>query len=92
MPTYISVEPESTPIQATQWFVHGDHPAVTKLPPERAETLEDTYGWIEVQGEGQVVSPGDWIVESGVGGWYQPVDPETFAESYEPVEDTDAPM
>jgi hypothetical protein len=74
-------------IEATQWFGHGDHPAVEdhnhvadrdgKLHPQgRIATLE---GYLYVQ-------EGDWIAGPGAAGEYWPIKPDIFAATYEPAE------
>ena len=66
-------------IEATQWFKHGDHPAVLdNLGSPR-------QGWIETLESGHIVSPGDWII-TGVAGEHYPCKPDIFAATYEPAE------
>jgi hypothetical protein len=66
-------------IEATQWFKHGDHPAVE--PAIRPEN-----GWVETLEGGHVVTPGDWII-TGVKGEHYPCKPDIFAATYEIVEE-----
>jgi len=59
-------------IEATQWFKHGDHPAVTDIG--LIGTLEGVMQ----------VSPGDYII-TGVKGEHYPCKPDIFALTYEEV-------
>jgi len=67
-------------IEATQWFKHGDHPAVViefqgePMPP---------YVWT-LEGLMQV-TPGDWII-TGVKGEHYPCKPDIFEMTYEVAE------
>jgi hypothetical protein len=66
-------------IEATQWFKHGDHPAVVSaslsgMPINVVDTLEGTM----------FVTPGDWII-TGVKGEHYPCKPEIFEMTYEPA-------
>lgn len=66
-------------IEATQWFKHGDHPAVISgtlsgMPVFFIETLE---------GE-MLVSEGDWII-TGIKGEMYPCKPDIFEATYEKV-------
>lgn len=63
-------------IEATQWFKHGDHPAVIKTVYGGAfiETLEGKMN----------VSAGDWII-TGVHGEHYPCKPDIFEKTYELV-------
>jgi hypothetical protein len=81
-------------VEATQWFKHGDHPAVyrcgieTPIICEEPFTLGEPTKWeytLEVKIDGRTkypqVSPGDWIVEyKGIFSLYGP---EEFAEKFE---------
>ena len=65
-------------IEATQWFKHGDHPAVK--PANRGkdaiiQTLEGPH----------FVIPGDWII-TGVKGEHYPCKPDIFEATYEKAE------
>lgn len=64
-------------IDATQWFKHGDHPAVTPLAGE--------FGWIKTLEGGHEVTPGDWII-TGIKGEHYPCKPDIFAMTYEPAD------
>ena len=66
-------------IEATQWFKHGDHPAV-KNPTSNWD--DGKYGWINTLEGGHVVTPGDWII-TGVKGEHYPCKPDIFALTYE---------
>jgi len=70
-------------IEATQWFNHGDHPAVVR--PPKGEDTSDLWGWIHTLEGGYRVVPGDYII-TGVKGEHYPCKPEIFAATYEPVE------
>ena len=65
-------------IQATQWFKHGDHPAVWKCH-------EPHLGVIHTLEGDHTVTPGDWII-TGVKGEHYPCKPEIFEMTYDPVE------
>lgn len=68
-------------VEATQWFKHGDHPAVEEY------LLNDQFGWIDTLEGGHIVSPGDYII-TGVKGEHYPCKPDIFELTYEPVEQT----
>jgi hypothetical protein len=68
-------------IEATQWFQHGDHPAVLKL-----KELSPKYGWVKTLEGGRVVTPGDFII-TGIKGEHYPCKPDIFAATYEKVEE-----
>lgn len=79
-------------IEATQWFKHGDHPAVVGVPAGHeieqhayARHIIDAFGWVPTLEGGHVVSPGDWII-TGVKGEHYPCKPDIFAATYEPAE------
>lgn len=63
-------------IEATQWFNHGDHPAVKDLGVPVILTLEGPLH----------VTPGDYII-TGVKGEHYSCKPEIFEMTYEPVEE-----
>lgn len=53
-------------VEATQWFKHGDHPDVGRLPGDRDGTphevcglLWEEHGHLKYHG---YVCPGDWVV------------------------------
>lgn len=78
-------------IEATRWWVHGDHPKVRRLPPDFPSDPtriihEMTYGWIDTLEGGHVVTPGDWIIK-GVQGEFYPCKPDIFEATYEKVEE-----
>ena len=66
-------------IEATQWFKHGDHPAVQVVdyPSDR--------GWIDTLEGGHTVKAGDWII-TGVKGEHYPCKPDIFEATYERVD------
>jgi hypothetical protein len=68
-------------IEATQWFEHGDHPAVEPLTSIRLEK-----GWVKTLEGGHVVTPGDYII-TGVKGEHYPCKPDIFRLTYEMVEE-----
>lgn len=70
-------------IQATQWFKHGDHPAVYKLGLAYARKDQGT---IMTEEGPLLVSPGDMII-TGVKGEKYPCKPGIFKMTYERVED-----
>ena len=72
-------------IEATQWFAHGDHPAVVRHPNEEfAPHLKD-YGWVQTLEGGHTVDPSDWII-TGVKGEHYPCKHEIFLMTYEAAE------
>jgi hypothetical protein len=64
-------------VEATQWFKHGDHPAVTRHP-------EPQLGFISTLEGMMLVIPGDWII-TGVQGEHYPCKPDIFNATYERV-------
>ena len=68
-------------IDATQWFEHGDHPAVVKL-----DVLPIENGWVKTLEGGHVVTPGDYII-TGIKGEHYPCKPDIFTMTYESVEE-----
>jgi hypothetical protein len=75
-------------IEATQWFKHGDHPAVTTLPADHPIDIHAidplAFGWIAAFEHSHVVAPGDWII-TGVKGEVYPCKPDIFEMTYESV-------
>ncbi|SEN60615.1 DUF2829 domain-containing protein [Palleronia pelagia] len=74
-------------IEATQWFQHGDHPAVKREILSQWATEKvgpETHGLIETLEGDHMVSPGDWVI-TGVAGEHYPCKPEIFAATYEPA-------
>lgn len=73
-------------VEATQWFKHGDHPAVRPVSPWDTVTrpCPSEYGWCPTLEGGHIVSPGDWIIK-GVAGELYPCKPDIFAATYERV-------
>ena len=75
-------------IEATQWFKHGDHPAVEQDTDENrpvgALPIHDTFGLIQTLEGLHIVTPGDWII-TGVQGEHYPCKPDIFEMTYEPV-------
>ena len=69
-------------IEATQWFKHGDHPAVVKVT--------DGYAVVKTLEGNMVVTPGDWII-TGVKGEHYPCKPDIFEATYERVEEETKP-
>lgn len=68
-------------IEATQWFKHGDHPAVVK----QHATDPDTVGWVQTLEGGHIVTSGDWII-TGIKGEHYPCKPDIFTATYELAE------
>jgi hypothetical protein len=74
-------------VEATQWFEHGDHPAVIRegtIEDYRGTTpdapiLQTLEGWVHIE-------PGDWII-TGTAGELYPCKPHIFSEIYELVEE-----
>ena len=73
-------------VNATQWFKHGDHPAVTKYIPHGSVLIDmSMFGQIETLEGMMDVHPGDWIIEGVVGEFY-PCRSDIFEMTYERVE------
>lgn len=86
-------------IEATQWFKHGDHPAVIKVTDEIYDNLSeclqndfDNYsaekediGLILGQNGGSIILTGDWIVENQKHN-IEIYDPIRFEKIFEKVE------
>lgn len=80
-------------VEATQWFKHGDHPSVVRVPIDVQATWAsrdhgeymESLGWIGTLEGGHVVDPGDWIITNPSGEQY-PCKPDIFARTYEPAE------
>ena len=72
-------------IEATQWFKHGDHPAVKTLTNPTTGQVMRIHGWIDTLEGGHIITPGDWII-TGVKGEHYPCKPDIFEMTYEPVE------
>lgn len=84
------------PIEATQWFTHGDHPKVRKtnymevnemLGTNGCSREEPYWNWdamgvIDTLEGKHVVIPGDWII-TGIHGEVYPCKDEIFRKSYE---------
>jgi hypothetical protein len=67
-------------IEATQWFKHGDHLAVTPYWTHDPECKG--WGWVKTLEGGHIVTPGDWII-TGVKGEHYPCKPDIFEMTYE---------
>jgi hypothetical protein len=85
-------------IEATQWFKNGDHPMVKRRmirgiigDGSTDKWVESNTGWIDTLEGGHIVTPGDWII-TGVKGEHYPCKPDIFAMTYEPVEESPAPL
>jgi hypothetical protein len=72
-------------IEATQWFKHGDHPAVKTHKNSTTGQVLRIHGWIDTLEGGHIVTPGDWII-TGVKGEHYPCKPDIFEMTYEPTE------
>ncbi len=68
-------------IEATQWFQHGDHPAVQ----ERWDSGDPVFFINTIEGD-HIVSHGDWII-TGVKGEHYACKPDIFEMTYERVEE-----
>jgi hypothetical protein len=66
-------------IEATQWFQHGDHPAVVYHPQGPGLGAVSTLEGL------MMVIPGDWII-TGVKGEHYPCKPDIFEATYERVD------
>lgn len=75
-------------VEAVQWFRHGDHPYVKKMPHDLLYNCSgvraEDHGWIKTLEGGHIVSPGDWII-TGVKGEHYSCKPDIFALTYEPA-------
>lgn len=67
-------------IEASQWFIPGDHPKVVQAP--MGGTANGAYGVHTATGFA-LVSPGDWII-TGITGEVYPCRKEIFEATYEP--------
>lgn len=67
-------------IEATQWFEHGDHPAVSQYQTHDPDMAG--FGWIQTLEGGRIVTPGDYIITGVVGETY-PCKPDIFEMTYE---------
>jgi len=65
-------------IEATQWFKHGDHPAVKPANQGKDALIHTLEG-------PHFVTTGDWII-TGVKGEHYPCKPDIFEATYERVE------
>lgn len=70
-------------IEATQWFKHGDHPAVKVVAPLKIED-KTLMGMLDTLEGPHFVTPGDWII-CGVKGELYPCKPDIFELTYDPV-------
>ena len=66
-------------IEATQWFKHGDHPAV------KMDYMYNGLPYIHTLEGDHIVTPGDWII-TGVKGEHYPCKPDIFEMTYEVAE------
>jgi hypothetical protein len=75
-------------VEATQWFKHGDHPAVSLPPSDEpivAMALKDHPEWgylLRHKSIGLIVVPGDWIIEDEEEGYFRMRDND-FKEKFE---------
>jgi len=75
-------------IEAVQFWKHGDHPAVQKIPDRYKDFIpvqDGAIGYIENIGNGRFVMPGDFIV-SDEDGKIQSYSPAYFLANYEKVD------
>jgi hypothetical protein len=68
-------------IEATQWFKHGDHPAVIKMHTVELDGVTP-QAYIETLEGQMLVTAGDWII-TGVKGEHYPCKPDIFEATYE---------
>ena len=66
-------------VEATQWFKHGDHPAVYRGTNTGRAFIDTLEGVMKV-------TPGDYII-TGVKGEHYPCKPDIFAMTYERTSD-----
>lgn len=71
-------------IEATQWFKHGDHPAVLKTHTVELDGVTPQAYIKTLEGD-HFVTPGDWII-TGVKGEHYPCKPDIFEQTYEAAE------
>lgn len=73
-------------IEATQWFMHGQHPAVLRSPLDYVPEgfIVGHHGWIQTLEGGHIVTPGDWII-TGIHGEHYPCKPDIFEATYEAI-------
>ena len=71
-------------IEATQWFKHGDHPAVLKAHTVELDGITP-QAYIETLEGQHLVTAGDWII-TGVKGEHYPCKPDIFEMTYEVAE------
>ena len=69
-------------IEATQWFKHGDHPAV--VPDPVGHPLDSYFGIRTLEGFMRV-TPKDWVI-TGVQGEHYACKPDIFELTYEVAE------
>jgi len=72
-------------IEATQWFKHGDHPAVIPGWTYNEAEGKKHFAFIKTLEGEHIVTSGDWII-TGVKGEHYPCKPDIFEATYEPVE------
>lgn len=79
-----------TTVDAEQWFQHGDHEEVTRVPSNAKLSVSrrEKVGWLDTAEGGHVVFPGDWVICDHKGRW-STCNPVTFNRLYEPAEDFD---
>ena len=68
-------------IEATQWFAHGDHPAVLKTHTVELDGVTP-QAYIETLEGQMLVQAGDWII-TGVKGEHYPCKHDIFLATYE---------
>jgi len=82
-------------VEVTQWFKHGDHPAVRyfRRPDVDGESLCSKcgirfhdHGWIDTLEGGHIVCPADQII-TGVQNENYPCKPSIFEATYEAVQE-----
>lgn len=82
-------------VEASRWSPNEPHHAVTpypEIPADHDRLCAECGSWFTVhglvrtlEGPGQVVCPGDYVI-TGVRGEHYACKPDVFAHTYEPVE------
>ncbi|MGZ5905152.1 MAG: hypothetical protein ACXWKQ_07375 [Reyranella sp.] len=80
-------------VEASQWFKHGDHPAVKPArgaPPYPPGTMTmeegEPIGFLDTPAGEQKVHSGDWVLPEPTGDGFYPCAADRFGALYEPVE------
>lgn len=68
--------------EVVRYYRHPDVPGIREC--RRCQRTMHCHGWIDVEGGGNIVCPGDWVV-TGVSGLRVPYKPDVFAATFEAV-------